>query len=110
MVYFGEGICIYSRHATHVVPYECVYNCILEIPLFTSLNIFASIIHLNMNYHNIYDEHIIIHVNLAKSQMVHEMMLKDPTTIVFLHERMVKKASISNQGRLNINITDFDAH
>lgn len=80
-----------------------------EEPFFTSLDIVIFILHLKLKYHNFYDEHIIVHVNLARVRPINETLLKNPTTTSFQKERKVKNVGLSNQSRLNINITYFDA-
>lgn len=88
---------------------KSAYNYILERTFFTSLDIVIFILHLKMKYHNIYDEHIIVHVDLAIARPIHETFLKNPTATTFQKERKVKNVGLSNQSRLNVNITYFDA-
>lgn len=96
MIYLGEGRYMSIVDVHFLVPtYESVYNYILGTPFFVAINIFASTIHLKNKYHNIYDKSIIVHIYLARSLKIHEILLKDPNTTILRQERKVKNTSLS---------------
>lgn len=72
-----------------MVPCESVYNCILGRPFLTPLDALASTIHLNMKYHNCFDEPTIIQGDLRRAHLIHETISKDPDTIIFTLKRKI---------------------
>lgn len=79
-----------------VVSCESVYHCILGTTLFVALETATSTIHLKIKYHNTYDEPIMVHVDLARASIIHEMLVTDPTNITLRQERKARKVKISN--------------
>lgn len=65
-----------------VVSCGSVYKCILRSPFYVTLGIIASTAHLEVKYHNIHDELVIVWADLTKTHQIHETQLKDPTTTV----------------------------
>lgn len=66
---------------------KSLYNYIIRIPFFATLDIVASTIPLNMKYHNICDKPIIFHVDLTRAHQIHEALLIDPIAKIFQQKK-----------------------
>lgn len=85
-----------------VIPYENVYNDILERSFLAILNALASLIYLKMKYHNNACKLVVILANLRGDDLIHEAILKNPLAVALTSKRQ------KNETRQTVSMIDLD--
>lgn len=60
-----------------MVPCKNVYNCILGRPFASTLDAMAFTVHLNLNYHNVHDDSMIIYIELYEIRRIYKELQCD---------------------------------
>lgn len=71
------------------VPCESVNHCILDRSFLATLDTVASLVILNLKYHDDSDRSVIIKVNLLGVRRIHEAILENSIVVAFISEKEV---------------------
>lgn len=55
-----------------VVPYRSIYNFLIGMPFIVILDAVASLVQVNLKYHNVHDEMVMINVELSRAEMINK--------------------------------------
>lgn len=78
MIIIGKGKDVRNSDSFFpVVPYNIIYNLIIEIRFTSSLDVVASSIHLKLKFHNLHSELITHNVDLAGAEKFYQALQQD---------------------------------